>query len=87
MKGEYKQERPEWCPHSDCIFILLIQDAICAGKLPAPEPHDGDLNTHRICIAGVIPGGEVFDLQVNTTDLYHFRRLFDAIDVALVKVQ
>jgi len=56
-------------------------DALCAGKLPTPEPHDGDFNTHRICIAGVIMlEGGVFDLQVNTTDLYHFRRLFDAID-------
>lgn len=75
---EWKQEKPSWCPHSDCVFLRRAQDALCAGKLPTPEPHDGDLNTHRICIS--CPDSDVFDLQVNTTDTYHFRRILDSID-------
>lgn len=55
-------------------------DALCAGQLPAPIAHDGDFNTHCICITNVLPDNKAFDLQVNTGDLYHFRRIFDAID-------
>ena len=41
-----------------------------------PEPHDGDLNTHRICFKNE----EVIDFQVNVSDLDWFRWVFDAID-------
>ncbi len=72
----WKQERPTWCPHQDCVFSRRSQDALCGGRLPKPEPHDGDENTHRLCIKA----GEVFDLQVNKTDLGYFRWIFDALD-------
>jgi len=74
---EWQQKRPEWCPHSDCVFLRRIQDAGCCGALPVPEPHDGDLNTHRLCLR---PEVAVFDLQVNMSDLDWLRWLFDAID-------
>jgi hypothetical protein len=45
--------------------------------LPKPEPHDGDVNTHRICINA---GEPIFDLQVNASDLLWFRYIFDALD-------
>lgn len=73
------QERPTWCPHTDCAFRMRAQDAICGGQLPNPEPHDADFNTHRVCLNGVAERGGVFDLQVNRTDAYHFRRIFDAL--------
>jgi len=55
-------------------------DAICGGQLPAPEPHDGDFNTHRFCINGASDTGGIFDLQVNKTDLWWFRFIFDSLD-------
>lgn len=73
---QYKQERPSWCPHGDCGFLRRIQDSFCGGKLPSPEPHGGDMNTHRLCINAE----GVFDLQVNASDLDWFRWVFDAID-------
>ena len=75
--GEWRQERPSWCPHPDCSFRRRAQDALCAGQLPAPEPHDGDHNTHRICINA---GEPVFDLQINATDAEYFRWMLDATD-------
>jgi len=72
----WKQERPGWCPHQDCIFSRRSQDALCGGRLPKPEPHDGDENTHRLCIKT----GEVFDLQVNKTDCDGIRFILDALD-------
>ena len=72
----WKQERPAWCPHQDCVFCRRSQDALCGGRLPKPEPHDGDENTHRFCINA----DGVFPLQVNKTDLGYFRWIFDALD-------
>ncbi len=74
--NEWGQQRPTWCPHQDCIFCRRSQDALCGGRLPKPVPHDGDENTHRLCIRA----GEVFDLQVNATDLGYFRWILDALD-------
>ena len=76
MKEEFKQEKPEWCPHSDCAFRRRVQDSICGGVLPEPESHGEDYNTHRICIKT----DSVFDLQVNNTDLEWFRWVFDSLD-------
>lgn len=76
----WKQKRPKWCPHTDCQFRIHSQDLICGGEMPEPVPHDSDENTHRFCLAGAMDDGSVFDLQVNSTDLYHFRRIFDALD-------
>lgn len=78
----WKQERPSWCPHPDCEFKRRTQDAICGGKLPEPQPHNGDFNTHRFCINESLSAkdSKVIDLQVNNTDLDYFRWIFDALD-------
>ena len=73
----YKQEKPEWCKHKDCIFQRRVCDELCGGKLPKPEPHDGDLNYYRICVR---TDGEIFDLKVNDSDLGWLRWVFDALD-------
>lgn len=77
---KWKQEKPLWCPHSECIFLRRVMDDLCSGKLQKPRAHDGDTNTHRICLTGTLPKNKVFDLMVNKSDLYHFRRVLDAID-------
>lgn len=76
----WEQERPKWCPHQDCIFKMRCQDAICGGHLPNPAPHDGDLNRYRFCLNGAADNGGVFDLQINHTDIFAFRKVLDAID-------
>ena len=83
MVTEWKQERPDWCPHITCQFIFREMDAACCGKLPTPEPHDGDTNSHRLCLNGVANSGGVFDLQVNSSDLWWFHQLFDAIELSM----
>ena len=80
LKMEWKQERPAWCPHSDCEFKRRAMDAMCVGHLPAPAEHDGDFNNHRLCLNGAADNGGVFDLQINSTDLWWFRFLFHALD-------
>ena len=45
-------------------------DSLCAGKLPEPVSHDGDLNTHILCFNGAMEDGEVFDLMINTSDVW-----------------
>ena len=75
--SDWKQERPTWCPHADCVFQRRAMDHLCGGQLPVPEPHDGDHNTHRLCINA---GEPVFDLQVNASDLDWMRWIFDALD-------
>ena len=77
---EWKQERPKWCPHQDCLFQRRIMDEMCGGHLPVPVEHDGDFNRHRFCLNGVADDGSIFDLQVNNSDLWWFRWLFDALD-------
>lgn len=77
-KNIFRQERPEWCPHNDCIFLRRVVDLICGGKLPKPVPHGKDFNIYRICIReSSLP---VFDLQVNKSDLDWLRWVFDALD-------
>jgi hypothetical protein len=76
----YKQERPSWCPHKDCLFKRRTMDNACAGNLPQPVPHNGDFDYYRLCLNGVLPNEEVFDLQVNNTDLEWLRWLFDSLD-------
>ncbi len=80
MAEVYKQERQPWCSHQDCIFRRVALDNACVGALPEPVPHDNDFNHYRICLNRVLPNNEVFDLQVNNTDLDWFRWLFDALD-------
>ena len=55
-------------------------DSICGGRLPEPVSHDGDFNTHRLCINGVDSSGGVVPIQLNETDLEWFRWIFDALD-------
>jgi len=73
------QQRPAWCPHQTCQFKRRVTDTMCAGRLPKRESHDGDHNTHRLCLNGASDSGAVFDLQINKTDVYWFRWLFEAI--------
>lgn len=58
--------RPRWCPHADCQPLIGFSDAVCGGRLPAPSPHAGDTNTHRLCMRA----GDVFDFQVNKSDCF-----------------
>lgn len=67
---EWRQERPSWCPHRDCEFKKRSMDKLCSGSLPEQASHDGDWNTHRLCINEVLPKGEVFDLMINKTDAW-----------------
>ena len=80
MAQTWKQERPSWCPHPDCVFVRRAMDAICVGHLPELVAHDGDFNHHRFCLNGASDSGGVFDLQVNNTDLWWFRQMFSALD-------
>lgn len=69
--------KPDWCRHrATCRFIRSVSDSACGGRLPKPEPHDGDVNTHRICIR---TNADVFDLQVNRTDLWWLSELIGSI--------
>lgn len=74
----WKQERPYWCKHQDCIFKKRHQDALCGGDLPNPESHNGDFNYHRFCIR--FNDNDIVDIQVNDSDLDYFRSIFDALD-------
>lgn len=76
---EWKQERPEWCPHSDCGFVRRAQDALCCGNLPKAEPHGEGFNIYRWCLNGADKGGDPFDLQINRTDIFWFRKMFNAL--------
>lgn len=48
---------------------------MCIGKLSVPTPHNGDFNTHRICLW---EGGPT-DFQVNKTDVGWFEYLFEVM--------
>ncbi len=72
-------KKPNWCPHANCIVLTCFQDKMCSGKMPKPEPHDNDFNTHRLCLKDSLPNNEIFDLQVNRTDMYHFGLIFDGL--------
>ena len=75
-----KMVRPKWCLHKDCIYVRCFQKKMCSGILPNPEKHDDDYNTHRICLMGALSNNEAFDLQINKTDVYYFRLLFEVIN-------
>ncbi len=74
----WKQERPTWCPHTDCGFCMRVHDSLCGGHLPKPEPHDGDFNDHRLCLR-FRDDGEVVDFQCNDTDLWHLTRVIEKV--------
>jgi hypothetical protein len=80
---EFRQGRPDWCPHKDCIFKRISQDLVCGGRLPKPQPHDPGgppANYYHFCLRDGLPGDDIFDLQVNDNDLQMFRWIFDALD-------
>lgn len=68
--------RPDWCPHKDCRFKRRAQDAMCCGHLPELAPHEGGFNIYRLCLNKADKDGGVFDLQINKTDIYYFRKMF-----------
>jgi len=78
MTKIWKQERPYWCKYQNCIFRKRHQDAICGGILPKPEPHNGDFNTHRVCIR--FSDSDIVDIQINKSDLDYLRSIFDSLD-------
>jgi len=55
--GDWKQERPMWCPNTECLFRMRSQDSLCVGELPVPLQHDGIDNTHRLCQRGAADDG------------------------------
>ena len=79
MGEHWEQERPGFCPHQDCIFKRRVMDHMCVGDLPEPAPHDGDFNNHRLCLNGADSTGAVFDLQINDSDIWWFKFLFEAL--------
>ncbi len=76
---EWKQERPEWCAEMDCEFVFRVQDAACAGRLSEPEEHDGDMNTHRVCMRDQVDDSMIATILWNHTDAWLFGRLCHAI--------
>jgi len=73
-------KKPNWCPHKDCIQYKCFQNTMCSGKLPEPERHNDDFNTHRFCLTGVLPDKKIFDLQFNKTDAYYFKNLLEVVN-------
>lgn len=71
-------ERPDWCPHKDCIFQTHSQSCMCVGKLQYPTKHDGGWNTHRLCLY-VPPDTKAFDIQLNQGDAWNMMRLLKLI--------
>ena len=77
---EWKQERPNWCPHQDCIFKIRTQDAMCVGELQAPKDHGGVANTHRWCQRGAPDDGEwLHSVAFNRGDAWTVIRVFEAV--------
>lgn len=76
-----RTKRPNWCPHTNCICDIQIRNKMCIGKLPIPEPHESDFNTHRFCLdtREGEPQAAVFDLQINKIDAWNFVRLLNRV--------
>jgi hypothetical protein len=52
---------------------------LCGGVLSKPVPHDGGINTHRLCIH-FHDDASTIDLQVNESDMEWLRWIVDALD-------
>ncbi len=78
-------ERPSWCPHENCLIFRCFQDTMCSGRLPEPVPHGTDFNDSRICLRHALPNDEIFDLQINKSDTYWFKLLFEVTGDKLKK--
>jgi hypothetical protein len=72
-------KRPNWCPHSECIYKANSQNLMCVGQLSEPVLHDEVQNTHRLCIDTRETGHGIFDLQINWTDSWNLIRLLNLI--------
>jgi len=74
-------DRPEWCPFQSCTpCAVLGQGKLCSGKLPEPEEHGGDFNTHRFCMrshSDDLPEW-TFHIQINRSDAYQMRLVLGA---------
>ncbi len=79
ISEEQWNKRPQWCPHKDCQYLADSQSLMCKGRLPKPEPHEDDFNTHRLCINTEETGHGIFDLQINHTDAYLLSNLLKGI--------
>ena len=77
----WKQQRPEWCPHSDCGYAASSQGCICVGELPAPTPHLNSFNTHRLCITQSCPGDDewLFKLEISSGDANGMARVLGRV--------
>lgn len=71
--------RPDWCPHVTCNFLCHSQNKVCIGLLPFKQEHDGDFNTHRLCLDTRETGHGIFDLQINWTDSWNLIRLLKLV--------
>ncbi len=77
--AEWKQERPMWCPHTECVFGIRSQDSLCVGRLPIPADHDGVENTHRFCQRGAPDDGAwLHSLEFNRGDAWNIIRVLRA---------
>ncbi len=77
----WKQERPAWCPKSNCNFRRRVMDSLCGGSLEYPIPHAGDVNIFRVCFNDdETPAVPALPIMFNATDLNWLRWIFDALD-------
>ena len=72
-------EKPDWCPHPECILKVQSQDMMCLGKLLEPSPHNNDFNTHRLCLDTRETDDCVFDLRLNWSDAWNMMRLLKIV--------
>jgi hypothetical protein len=83
MKKEYILKRtdirPEWCPHKRCKINRTFQNKMCIGILSKPIKHGKGYNNYRLCLRGVLPANAIFDLQINDTDIWWFKLLFNSV--------
>ena len=92
MEGtEYRQERPTWCPHQDCLFKRRVMDSICGGALPPGQANvkekdafgEDHINDVRVCLNETHqppPNAKVVDFKMNPSDLDWIRFILDALD-------
>ena len=83
-------DRPIWCPHVECKTLRCLQQMMCVGLMPEPVAHGADYNTHRLCLVeeeatSVLDErifNQILDLQINKSDVFWFRTLFDVLVTA-----
>jgi len=80
MEEEWKNERPSWCRYpAECVHVIRSQNAICAGRLPEPVAHDGDVDTHRLCLKVNNKAKPFSSILWSRSDAYNLRRVRDAV--------